>query len=282
MNTKLQEEEKRKNREEYVRRARESCLVNYYGDQMQSKEKMLRERAAKMKSHEDEFRKQYKKEAPILSFEEGKQQIEEKKIQNTMKLDNIHKIYREGEKLNANLINQKLSRKTKDEETDIFATSRIMDETEKLMGTKVEIPKATVIETENESTMELPIINTDEILEDYSIDVKQVKKTEKEIANTKEPEKNSLKEPENFVTSIHNVQDEKEIEKKQQEEKRAFRIFTIRCIVAFLILTAIVVGDSMGFQYKGFETRQIYEKVVSSELLNQVEDLLQLNKADTQ
>lgn len=211
-------------RKEYVRMARESCLVNYYGDKMQSRDKILKEIALKKKEEEDLIRKKQSNsdyKPVVIPFEEGK--LRANRNQQTIDL-------RED--------------RTRNSESGMA----VQEPTSEMIPESADILKMSgIVETQE-----------DRMMNDYV----------NEFAN-------SYHNPEatNFLTSIRNAEPEQE-DKKQKDtvEVKSFRVFVIRCVCSFLLLATVILLDNLKFSYKGYEAKSIYNKIVSTELMERVED----------
>lgn len=242
-------------REEYVRKARESCLMNYYGDKMQSRDKILKEIALKKKQEEERMKElqQSGNRTPVVSFEEEKQQRANRSQQNVAILrEDSDWMNQNTEKIDADTINRKLARNSF---VDLSAdTTRLPD-----LGMFLQEPSAELIP---ESSDILKMSGIEETL-DTRIHNDYVNEFTNTYHNT---------EPTNFLTSIRNAEPEQEERKsKDPTEVKSFRVFVIRCVCAFLLLVAIIVLDNMKVSYKGYDAKSIYDKIVSTELMKQVE-----------
>ena len=243
-------------REEYVRKARESCLMNYYGDKMQSRDKILKEIALKKKEEEErikELQQSGNRNPVVIPFEEGKLQRENRNQQNAALLrEDSDWRNQNTEKIDADAINRKLSSNSF---VDLSAdTTRLPD-----LGMFLQEPKDELIP---ESSDILKMSGIEETL-DTRIQNDYVN----EFTNTYHNA-----EPTNFLTSIRNAELEKEENKlKDHAEVKSFRVFVIRCVCAFLLLVTIIVLDNMKFSYKGHDAKSIYNKIVSTELMERVE-----------
>lgn len=256
MNTEYIEENHDKlkyGRKEYVRLARESCLKNYYGDQMKSRDSILKE-AAEKKRREEEQRKQQESMAEntsmVIPFDVGKQ---------------MH-----SERMNADIINQRLAKTRMNLMTPI-QRDEVIPQQETFIEDRDELmipetPEENIPESSDILRMSgIEESPQDRIPNDYLTDYTQMYHTDSENAN--------------FVTSIRNadpVESEEVHGKKHQtaKETKAFRLLVVRCVCALLLLAGFIAMDKFSVTYQGINADTIYERIVSTELLEQVETWL--------
>lgn len=250
-----EEQSSRYSREEYIRLARESCMKNYFGDQMKSRDSILKEVEEKKKQEEAAT---FSKNHPVvIPFEEGKQQRSERAHLLSAKTGENFNKYPE-ERMNADIINRRLAiNKGVTQDTTRIPELDLMEvgPSEDMIPTSADILKMSGMEAIPEEPLSNQYVET--------------------FKNTYHKEENP-----NFLTSIRNAEPAEEDKKeKDASEVRSFRWFVVRCVCAFAILTAVILLDKFAFNYKGVEAKTFYEKIVSTELMEQVEEWLQAEAA---
>lgn len=273
-------------REEYVKKARESCLKNYYGDQMPSREVILKEIEEK-RAREEALKRQKEQIASegmtstVIPFDEGRwNQAKNRTLEREERPMMV-----KGEKLDANSINRRL-------QSGISQPSPISEATITLPVRELELSQGSpmskkYVNIEDEkylpSIMEqLPVVEPEEQNIPSANDILKMSGIEETTENRIENE-NYVEEYKsnyypnqttNFVTSIQNAEPEK-VERKRKvhspEELKSYRLFGIRCFCAFAILLALIVLDKMSIQYDEITPRSIYQQMMSSELADGIE-----------
>ena len=248
-------------REEYVRRARESCLMNYYGDKIQSREKILSE--LEIKKQKEESKKLSPSESgTVIPFMEGRNRNTKNKEASTS-FEKMKTKESVSEKIDADYINRILAKDNKND---------MLSEEIAPTGDTTRLPDLSMLNMEQ-----------DESLVPSSEDILRMSGIPEETSNTIHNEHvreytntyhNNIASS-NFVTSIRNAAPEEEKLKNEETEEKSFRTFTIRCICAFLLLATVIILDKMQITYKGFQVEEIYERIVSSELFDQVGEYME-------
>lgn len=255
-------------REEYIRQARESCLRNYYGDRIPSRELVVEEYTRKRSKQDTGIELQpafYSNISTIIPYDE------ERFIQGKNR-----KHSERGDKLDANIINQRLFQ----EKQGTINKQEFNIQSEQKWDT-YEFESANRNDANDELLEYLPVIEPDEKNIPTTGDIMHMSGIEDETSlseNKVENENFKRMESNNYMTSIQNAELEVESEqkKKQSQEVKSFRFFAVRCVVAFLLLAAIIFLDKSAYEYRGITANRVYEKMVSSELATQIEEWLHL------
>lgn len=248
-------------RQEYVRLARESCLVNYYGDQMKSKDEMLKDIKERKLAHDKAFKEKYQKDSSVISFEQGKQLYQER-------LQTIERDQNKVERLSPN--------------QDVLNSERINQKLEELRNENREEPLEPLFDHRMESEYETKDI--EEVLPE-SVDILRMAGIEEnrtwpvdEIENVQpEQEEYYNTTSSNFITGISNASDATDTYKKSGETKedvKAFRFFVLRCMISFLILLSIIIMDQRKVTYKQYNVSKVYEKVISTQIADQLQRVI--------
>lgn len=247
-------------REEYIRQARESCLRNYYGDRMPSQERVVEEYTRKRNKQDTGMELKpvsYSSPSTVIPYDEERF-VQGKNRQHSER----------GDKLDANIINQRLFQ----EKQGIISQQEFNIQSEQKWDTDESDYELLDYLPVTESVEE-NIPTTGDIIHMSGIDDEnscQIYKDENETFHRMESS--------NYMTSIQNaeLEDESEQKKKQSKEVKSFRFFAVRCVVAFLLLAAIIFLDKSAYEYRGITASRVYEKMVSSELATQIEEWLHL------
>lgn len=236
-------------REEYIRQARESCLRNYYGDRMSSHDKAIEEysknRSGRVQTA-DTVQWTDEMSSIIVPYDEERFiQGRNRKTGSEGRLLPMNA----ARKLDANEINKRLQQEnleTENEDLNLFEVSEPPEENIPKTGDIIRMSGI-----EDDSRQEL---NTDYI-EEYK-------------------ENYHKTEPENYVTSIRNVEPSEKCKKGQAVAKdtKNFRWFAIRCVCAFILLAGIIVWDKTAKDINNVSATNVYEKIVSSELASRIEE----------
>lgn len=276
------------NREEYVKKARESCLKNYYGDQLPSREVILKEIEEK-RAREEALKKQRKQNvseettSTVIPYDEGRWNQAKSR---TLEREERPVAVTKGEKLDANSINRRLQSGISQPLLDSESTITLpVKDWEKLHESPMSKTLVNITEDEKYLTSmmeQLPVVEPEEknipsandILKMSGIEETTENRIENETYLTDYKSNYHPNQTSNFVTSIQNAAPEQAERKKKvhsPEELKAFRLFGVRCFCAFAILLAMIVLDKMAIQYKEITPRSIYQQMMSSELADGIE-----------
>ena len=260
-----EEDIKKYNREVYVRLARESCMKNYYGDKMRSRDEILKEVEEKRNLE----RMQHQDVANVIPYDEERWQRAENRNypQRPVAISKAH-TDQPVVRMNADIINQRLSERIHQNDDRRNLTTEYEPESvnDCLTGDTTRLPSLDLIVKE---PPEENIPDSEDILRMSGIEPEVEETPHSYVEDFTQTYHED--EPDNFLTSIRNPEPEQE-QKKQldPEERKSFRMFAIRCVAALLLLAGVIFIDKMKYEYQGLTANTIYEKITSTEFVEEI------------
>jgi len=259
-----EEDIKKYNREVYVRLARESCLKNYYGGQMGTRDEILREVEEKRRSKEQNG----EMSANVIPYDEERWLRAESRS-NSDGTQGKWKKEQPVVHMNADIINQRLMAQTI-QQPGSLESYNLMESHEAVTGDTTRLPSLEVVREPGED--ELP--NSQDILRMSGIETEPMAETHSYVEDFTQTYHND--EPSNFLTSIRNVEpeDSEENAKKKlsPEEKSSFGRFALRCIISLLLLSGLIAADKMKYEFQGLDAGTVYENISSTEFLDEISE----------